>query len=265
VRQSGAVPSSFTATGLYIGMNGGGTDGYIQSSGSSTTNDYLSLNPNGGNVGIGTTTPNYNMDVYTSGGAIVIRGGTTDGWGGTYFGLFRALGDLPAFPSAVYPVLKTDATDIGFVVAGAYGGYVTSSGFTNFSSRTLKENIHPQNYQTVLEKVEALDVPMWNYKTDHAKGIVHIGPIAEDFHAAFGLGDTNNKTIATIDEMGVTLAALKGLALRVDGLKAAFDGDSNDIAKLKSDNDKLKAANDNDAAQIKALTARLDAIEAARR
>lgn len=51
----------------------------------------------------------------------------------------------------------------------------------------------------------------------------------------------------------------------IQELKALFDGDHADIAKLKADNDNLKAANDNEAAQIKVLTARLDALEAARR
>jgi capsule polysaccharide export protein KpsE/RkpR len=57
----------------------------------------------------------------------------------------------------------------------------------------------------------------------------------------------------------------------VKQLKNMFDTDHNAIAKLKADNDALraglsayKAANDNEAAQIKALTARLDALEAAR-
>ena len=44
-------------------------------------------------------------------------------------------------------------------------------------------------------------------------------------------------------------------------LKALFDGDHEEIEQLKAANDNLHAANNNEAAQIKALTARLDAIE----
>jgi hypothetical protein len=58
---------------------------------------------------------------------------------------------------------------------------------------------------------------------------------------------------------------LTPLAIKaVQELKALFDADHNDIAMLKTDNDNLRAANENEAAQIKALTARLDALEAAR-
>ena len=38
----------------------------------------------------------------------------------------------------------------------------------------------------------------------------HIGPMAQDFHSAFGLG-LDNKHITTIDEGGVALAAIQGL------------------------------------------------------
>ena len=38
----------------------------------------------------------------------------------------------------------------------------------------------------------------------------HIGPMAQDFHAAFELG-TDDKTINTSDAQGVALAAIQGL------------------------------------------------------
>jgi hypothetical protein len=38
----------------------------------------------------------------------------------------------------------------------------------------------------------------------------YIGPMAQDFHAAFGLG-YDDKHISTLDTDGVTLSAIKGL------------------------------------------------------
>jgi hypothetical protein len=37
-----------------------------------------------------------------------------------------------------------------------------------------------------------------------------MGPMAQDFHAAFGLGN-NDKTIGTLDAAGVAFAAIQGL------------------------------------------------------
>ena len=49
----------------------------------------------------------------------------------------------------------------------------------------------------------------WNYKSQDP-GIRHLGPIAQDFYAAFRLGE-DDKHISTVDEEGVALAAIQGL------------------------------------------------------
>jgi hypothetical protein len=49
----------------------------------------------------------------------------------------------------------------------------------------------------------------WSYKAENPF-VRHIGPTAQDFYAAFGLGP-DNKHITTIDEGGVALAAIQGL------------------------------------------------------
>jgi len=48
-----------------------------------------------------------------------------------------------------------------------------------------------------------------NYKSK-AKETPHIGPVAQDFAAAFGVGE-NEASITTIDADGVALAAIQGL------------------------------------------------------
>jgi hypothetical protein len=61
----------------------------------------------------------------------------------------------------------------------------------------------------VLERVAELPITKWNFKTE-GRGVEHLGPIAQDFHAPFGLGDSN-KAIGTLDADGVALAAVPGL------------------------------------------------------
>jgi len=77
------------------------------------------------------------------------------------------------------------------------------------SDRNVKENLVPVNGDEVLEKLAAIPVATWNYKTENPS-IRHIGPMAQDLYAAFGLGDSD-KSIATIDADGVALAAVQGL------------------------------------------------------
>jgi hypothetical protein len=81
------------------------------------------------------------------------------------------------------------------------------------SSRSLKRDFAPVDAQAVLDLVVALPVSTWSYNSDVS--VRHMGPVAEDFHAAFGLGGTD-KGIATVDSDGVALVAIQGLQRRVE-------------------------------------------------
>ncbi|MCS6771036.1 MAG: hypothetical protein NZ740_03300, partial [Kiritimatiellae bacterium] len=61
----------------------------------------------------------------------------------------------------------------------------------------------------VLEGVKTLPLSSWEYKAD-PNDRRYIGPMAQDFQAAFGLGD--DKTINTLDADGVLFAAVQALA-----------------------------------------------------
>ena len=87
------------------------------------------------------------------------------------------------------------------------------SSWINASDRNLKQNFAPVNAQEILAKVVALPVQAWSYKAQPDQK--HVGPVAQDFHAAFGLGQ-DNVSIATVDESGVALAAIQGLNQKVD-------------------------------------------------
>jgi len=60
-----------------------------------------------------------------------------------------------------------------------------------------------------LAKLERLPISSWNYRGEAASER-HLGPVAEDFHAAFGLGASDHY-IAPADEAGVALASVKAL------------------------------------------------------
>jgi hypothetical protein len=75
------------------------------------------------------------------------------------------------------------------------------------SDRNLKENLILADGSDVLERLSQMPVYYWNAK---GQATPHIGPMAQDFYAAYGVGDSDT-SIATIDLDGVALAAIQGL------------------------------------------------------
>ncbi len=129
------------------------------------------------------------------------------------------------------------------------GNVYTPSGTVQSSSdRNAKEDFAPVNPQQVLAKVATLPVTEWNYKTD--EGVEHIGPMAQDFHAAFGLNGGDDKHISVVDEGGVALAAIQGLNQRLEDDAKEKDGE---IAKLKQQNDLLAKQVNELASAVKTL------------
>jgi hypothetical protein len=94
--------------------------------------------------------------------------------------------------------------------AGVFDGNVLVNGTVNSSSdRAAKANIAAVDPRQVLERLVAIPIESWSYLSDDAS-IRHIGPMAQDFAAAFGVGQ-DDKHIATVDADGVALVAIQGL------------------------------------------------------
>lgn len=84
--------------------------------------------------------------------------------------------------------------------------------FNTTSARMAKTAIEPVDPQGVLKSVESLPVHTWEFK-GHDGGR-HMGPMAADFADRFDLGEGED-SIATVDADGVALAAIQGLAARL--------------------------------------------------
>jgi hypothetical protein len=93
------------------------------------------------------------------------------------------------------------------------------STWINASDRNLKDNFIPISATEILAKVVQLPIAQWNYKSD--ANTAHLGPVAQDFRAAFGLG-ADDKSIATVDEGGVALAAIQGLNQKLEDQSEAL-------------------------------------------
>ena len=105
------------------------------------------------------------------------------------------------------------------------------------SDSNLKTKITAINARDILAKLSELPISSWQYK--HNPNRRYIGPMAQDFHAVFGLGE-DDKGIGTLDSDGVMYAAIQGL-----------------VEELK-ERDKAMAARDK---KIDALNAKLKSLE----
>lgn len=107
-----------------------------------------------------------------------------------------------------YRLFSDASASTGVFLASGGGAWGT------LSDRNAKDDFQPVNPLEVLEKVVALPVMTWRYKSQDA-AVRHIGPVAQDFHAAFGVGESE-RTITTVDADGVALAAIQGLNQKLE-------------------------------------------------
>ncbi len=118
--------------------------------------------------------------------------------------------------------------------AATTGVFLPAGGgaWSNLSDRSMKDNFAAVDSSSILERVASMPIRRWNYKSQDAS-VKHIGPTAQDFAAAFGVGE-NDTTISTVDADGVALAAIQGLYQENQQLKrdlAALKAQVNAIAR----------------------------------
>jgi len=93
-----------------------------------------------------------------------------------------------------------------------------SGAFVCSSSRTLKDRFGGVDGEDLLGRIRGVPVSTWSYIGEQ-RGVRHLGPFAEDFRAAFGLG-VDDRSIGLLDIDGVNFAAVKALEARTAELRA---------------------------------------------
>jgi len=91
-----------------------------------------------------------------------------------------------------------------------------SGTWASVSDRRAKRDIAAIDENRVLDAIVSLPITEWTYRSESS--VRHIGPMAQDFARAFGLGE-DDRHIATIDEAGVALAAVSALRSRLAGIQ----------------------------------------------
>ena len=77
------------------------------------------------------------------------------------------------------------------------------------SDRHLKANFSSVNPRSILDRLARVPIQTWNYKSE-PETVRHLGPMAQDFRAAFQLG-ADDRTLNTVDAQGVTMASVQAL------------------------------------------------------
>lgn len=111
-----------------------------------------------------------------------------------------------------------------------HGAFEVEVGADIGSSVHVKEKFSQVNEDDILLKISELPLTEWSYKK--RPNLRHIGPMAQDFYAAFGLGK-GETTISSIDADGVSLVAIKAL------VKRDIDN-KNQILELEKKNQELE-------------------------
>ncbi len=167
----------------------------------------------------------------------------------------RATGGV-RFVSAIDP--STGDPTAGVTLAAGAGSWAS------LSDRAAKRDFEPVHGEQILDRLAAMPTYEWSYRTE-ISGARHVGPTAQDFHAAFGLGDSD-RTITTIDEGGVALAAIQGLNAKLDlqlqNRNSRIDAQAARIAELEQERAAQAAQMAEQAAEIAVLRQAVDVLQA---
>jgi hypothetical protein len=126
------------------------------------------------------------------------------------------------------------------VISTSTGAYLSTSGiWTNTSDVNRKHLFRSVAGEDVLTRLRSLPITSWSYRTDD-DGIRHLGPTAQDFRQAFGLGQ-DDVTIGTVDADGVALAAAQALDARTLAQQQRIEALEAENAELRARMERLEA------------------------
>ncbi|HET6764183.1 MAG TPA: tail fiber domain-containing protein [Longimicrobiaceae bacterium] len=209
-----ATGNNTTASGYYSIATGGGTKAqgnYSVAMGQITNAD------GSGAIALGTRSTadaDYSVAIgqraSTNGhaGAIVFAdGSTTDSLEASANNQFsvRAAGGYRLYSNA------TETTGVTMSAGG--------SSWVVVSDRNRKQDFMAVDGENLLMRLRSVPVTTWRYRDEADRTTLHMGPMAQDWHRAFGFS-SDDRTINMSDLDGVNLAAVKALEARTAELQA---------------------------------------------
>lgn len=150
----------------------------------------------------------------------------------------------PGAPTSSIDIAASGNVGIGTASPAArlhvMGDVRIEGSLVELSDENVKHAFAPVNGADVLAKLRTLPISTWSYRQD-ATGTRHMGPMAQGFYAAFGLG-ADDRHLAPLDANGVALAAVQALDKAVserDARIAALERENADLAARLSQLEQL--------------------------
>jgi hypothetical protein len=104
------------------------------------------------------------------------------------------------------------------------------------SDRNAKEAFESVDSRAILAAVATLPIERWSYKGETVR---HLGPMAQDFAAAFSLG-ADDRHIFPLDAGGVALVAIQGLHGLVQTQTARLEALERELTALRRETAALR-------------------------
>lgn len=185
-----------------------------------------------GNIGLRTSTPGASLHLRRSDGSTYVLIVDTSNVPATrnFLALSNRgastvrLDDSSGGPTWAFGSLASGnffVTSMGLAFTLTTAGNATIAGtLSQLSDRNAKRDVEALDADALLERVAGLPLSAWSYTGDQAR---HVGPMAQDFSAVFGLG-TDERHVAPADVAGVGLVAVQALRERVAELERELVG-----------------------------------------
>ena len=210
-----------TASGRFNTVGGGvfntasGFLGAVVAGGESNTASGLNTTVGGGSgnkaSGNYATVPGGQQNTAAGYSSFAAGNDATANYGGSFVWSDGTPGGLTDFGPNSFAARASGGFAFYTAAGTSTGAYLPagSGSWASLSDRSMKANLMAVDGHAILERLASLPIATWNYKTQ-SDSVRHMGPMAQDFREAFGLGE-DEKHISTVDSEGVALAAIQAL------------------------------------------------------
>lgn len=144
----------------------------------------------------------------------------TNGMAGSFVYGDATIADLSSFAPNQFLVRASGGTFFYSNATATTGAFLWpgAGAWAALSDVRKKTAFRRVDGESVLAKIAAMPIQEWSYTSQDAS-IRHVGPTAQDFRAAFGLGESDT-TITSVDIDGINLLAAQALVRRTTELQA---------------------------------------------